>query len=147
VLIPQKKTRQNPGISVKTSIMRKIAICMALVALLGSTAFARTWTSSDGAKTFEGELKAYDADSGTVTVLVNGRPLVFPQDKLSAADIAFLKESAVAPAPGTSASTAPSVMGEKFAKVKLHILDGKRYKKAEMVKTPDYYVLYYSASW
>lgn len=127
--------------------MRKSALWIALVALLGGTAQARTWTSSDGAKTFEGELKTYDADSGMVTVLVNGRPLVFPQDKLSAADITFLKEAAMAPAPGTSASTAPSVMGEKFAKVKLHLLDGKRYKSADMIKTPDYYVLYYSASW
>ena len=128
--------------------MRISLLGMALVALLGSNAYARTWTSSDGAKTFEGELKSYDAGAGMVTVLVNGKPLVFPQDKLSAADIAFLKESAPAPAaPGTSTSTAPSVMGEKFAKVKLHLLDGKRYKKAEMVKAPDYYVLYYSASW
>ncbi len=43
----------------------------------------------------------------------------------------------MAPAPGTSASTAPSVMGEKFAKVKLHLLDDKRYKSGDMVKTPD----------
>jgi hypothetical protein len=54
---------------------------------------ARTWTSADGAKTFEGELTTYDPDTGSVTVtLADGKEMMFSQDKLSATDIAFLKE-------------------------------------------------------
>jgi len=54
---------------------------------------ARTWTSADGSRTFEGDLISYDASSQTVTVkLANGRSLSFTQDKLSDGDIAFLKE-------------------------------------------------------
>jgi len=121
--------------------MRNTLLWIALVTLLGTSAYSRTWTSSDGAKTFEGELKSYDADSGIVTVLVNGRPLAFPKDKLSAADIAFIDESA------SSSEAASSVMSEKMSKVKLHLLDGKRFKKAELTKSPEFYVLYYSASW
>lgn len=44
---------------------------------------ARTWTSPDGGKTFEGELKSYDPESGLVSVkLANGKILKFPQDKV-----------------------------------------------------------------
>ena len=53
---------------------------------------ARTWTSSDGKRTFEGDLKAYDADSGQVSVLSNGKMLVFPEAKLSQGDREFLKQ-------------------------------------------------------
>lgn len=68
-------------------------------ALFVSTAQARTWTSSDGGRTFEGELKAYDPDKGLLTViLANGKSLNFSQDKLSASDIAFLKEQGKFPA-------------------------------------------------
>lgn len=63
--------------------------------LLLAGAQARTWTSADGTKTFEGELRSYDAAAGKVTVtLPNGKPLVFTQDKLSADDITFVKENA-----------------------------------------------------
>ena len=55
---------------------------------------ARTWTSADGSKTFEGELQSYDAASGGVTVrLKNGRLTKFSQDKLSEDDIAWLKKN------------------------------------------------------
>ena len=55
---------------------------------------ARTWTSADGSKTFEGELKSYDAASGKVSVtLPNGKRMNFTQDKLSEEDIAWLKKN------------------------------------------------------
>lgn len=60
---------------------------------------ARTWTSADGAKTFEGELKSYDAASGRVSVTKpNGKRMTFTQDKLSADDIAWLKKNGSKPA-------------------------------------------------
>ena len=65
----------------------------AITSLLLTGAHARTWTSSDGAKTFEGELKSYDPRIGLITVtLSNGKSMHFEQDKLAAADIAYLKE-------------------------------------------------------
>jgi beta-glucanase (GH16 family) len=61
--------------------------------LLLTGAHARTWTSADGAKTFEGELRSYDPATGALSVtLTGGKEMKFSHDKLSAADIAFLKE-------------------------------------------------------
>jgi hypothetical protein len=54
---------------------------------------ARTWTSaSDPSKTFDGEMTAYDADAGKVTVNMNGREMTFKEELLSADDIAYAKE-------------------------------------------------------
>jgi len=55
---------------------------------------ARTWTSADGSKTFEGELQSYDAASGKVSVTFpNGKRMTFTLDKLSEDDIAWLKKN------------------------------------------------------
>lgn len=92
---------------------RKLSVssCLMLAAitsLLISGAHARTWTNSEGTKTFEGELKSYDPRIGVVTVaLSNGSSMHFEQDKLSAADVAYLKtyleENRTKPAPTISA--------------------------------------------
>jgi hypothetical protein len=69
-------------------------ILTAVTSLLLTGAHARTWTSADGGRTFEGDLQSYDAASGNVTVtLPNGRRMTFTQDKLSADDIAWLKKN------------------------------------------------------
>ena len=69
-------------------------LLVAAASLLIAGAQARTWTSADGSKTFEGELKSYDAATGKLTVVLrNGRSMTFSQDKLSADDIKFLKSS------------------------------------------------------
>ncbi len=65
----------------------------AITSLLVTGAHARTWTSADGAKTFEGELKSYDPATGMVGVqLTNGKAMNFSQKVLSPADITFLEE-------------------------------------------------------
>jgi hypothetical protein len=75
-------------------------------ALFFTSAQARTWTSADGAKTFEGELKSYDPATGVVAVaLATGKAMNFTQDKLSADDIAFLKEQGKFPVDKAAAST------------------------------------------
>ena len=62
--------------------------------LLLPVAEARTWKSSDGDRTFEGELHSYDATSGKVTVVLkNRRKLTFNQDKLSEEDVVWLKKN------------------------------------------------------
>ena len=50
-----------------------------IVALLGVGAVsARTWTSANGKKTFEGELKSFDKENDTVTIVYrNGRTITF----------------------------------------------------------------------
>ncbi len=67
---------------------------LALGAALLASVQGRTWTSADGTKTFEGTLKAYDAEKGEVVVaLRNGRTLRFSQATLSEADIAYLQSN------------------------------------------------------
>jgi alpha-galactosidase len=67
-------------------------IAFAMLAFSGLQ--ARTWTSAEGGKTFEGELQSYDPESGKVTVtLSNRKRMTFEQDKLSADDIAWLKKN------------------------------------------------------
>jgi hypothetical protein len=87
-------------------IVRRLTTATAFSLVFLATAQARTWTSADGTKTFEGELRSYDAASGKVAVtLLNGREMTFNQDKLSEADIAFVKEN------GKKAPTSSSSSG------------------------------------
>ena len=80
----------------QTGLRRSLACfsATALALVLFQELEARTWTSADGTRTFEGELKSYDAASGKVTVtLRNRKSMTFGQDKLSEADIAWLKKN------------------------------------------------------
>ena len=56
--------------------------------LLAGLAFAsaRTWTSADGERAFDGEMKNFDSATGKVTLVVNDTPIVFDQSKLSEED-------------------------------------------------------------
>ncbi|MDE0861385.1 MAG: hypothetical protein OSA93_14575 [Akkermansiaceae bacterium] len=74
----------------RTQLLLQLAAAFLLV--LGVQ--ARTWTSADGAKTFEAELQSYDPASGKVAVtLPNRKRMTFTLDKLSAEDIAWLKKN------------------------------------------------------
>lgn len=64
---------------------------LATAILLGGSAIARTWTSADGNSTFDGELKSYDPATGNVTIQRPDGQVTFSQDRLSSADIEFLK--------------------------------------------------------
>jgi hypothetical protein len=84
------------------------------IGLLYSTANGRTWTSADGSKNFEAELKSYDEPTGTVVVArTSGKISTFNQSILSAEDIEFLKTEGVKLPPKTekteSKKTAASV--------------------------------------
>jgi hypothetical protein len=127
--------------------MKLFLLFLGLFCFASNSLFARTWTSTDGSRTFEGTLKSYDPETGKAVMIVNGLPLTVRQDKLSEADIVFLKEWAEqAPSESEGASQA-SVVGEKVSKARVHLLDGKRYRRSEVTKSPDFYVFYYSASW
>ena len=83
----------------------RLAVSLTASSLLLVSVSARTWTSADGSKTFAGELKSYDAATGTVSVIMaNGRVLKFPQDMLSAADIEFIKANGRPLKPGAAKS-------------------------------------------
>lgn len=80
-------------------LWKSLLVGSAALALLVGGAQARTWTSTDGTKTFEAELKSYDPVTGAVEVIwPNGAAMKFNQEKLSGADIDFLKEHAKTPA-------------------------------------------------
>ena len=139
--------------------MKKSFLLLAATALAVLPLSARTWTSSDGSKTFEGDLKTYDAAGAKVTVnLANGTTMTFPEDKLSAADRQWLKEQAQKPAESTGSSPtaaatgdvaaqlAQQKIGSKLGKV-LSKIEGKKYKDYKLEKAPEYYIVYFSASW
>lgn len=68
---------------------------------------AHTWASKDGARTFDGALKSYDPASGAVSVIKpDGTVMSFHQDKLSAADVTFLKAQGKANAPASNSQSA-----------------------------------------
>ncbi|MDP0492631.1 MAG: hypothetical protein Q7Q71_16420 [Verrucomicrobiota bacterium JB023] len=117
--------------------------------LMASVPFAsaRTWTSADGEKTFEGELQKYDAVTDKVTVLTNGRSLTFATDMLSEADVAYVKEWKPVEESDPEAELEAQKVGKNLTSRVLSRLDGKRFKKASMEKAPEYYLLYFSASW
>ncbi len=115
---------------------RKILSALGALFLSLHAADARTWTSSDGTKTFEGELQAYDAESGKVTVkLANGKELAFMQDKLSAEDIAFLKEK------GTVAPPAAAGASPVKASALPDVLPDPDGKEADMTKPVQVFIL------
>ena len=89
-----------------------LSIALALIFLSAISAHARTWTSSDGKSTFEGDLIEYNAGTGDVTVDREGKRITFKQQKLSEADIDFLKKSKApadtTPAPAETSTPKPS---------------------------------------
>lgn len=123
-------------------------LTLASALLLGTGSLvARTWTSSDGKRTFEGELKTYDTEKGHVTVtLKNGQDLSFTLDKLSKADQTFLANAA----PATPVAPAKPVLriADNLAKEGVVMkLKGKDYVAHKLTKSPEFYLLYFSASW
>ena len=128
--------------------MKQSLLAFAISFLLIGSPMARTWTSSDGSRTFEGEIRSYDEDTKTVSVLSAGRILTFTTDKLSEEDLVYLKEwNEAKNAPDPLEVVSASVVGKEVLKTKLHRIDGKRYRSAEMEKAPEFYIFYYSASW
>ena len=117
----------------------RLAGSAAFAILLISCAQARTWTSSDGVKTFEGELKSYDPATGSVGVtLTNGKSLNFNQSKLSEADVVFLKEQGKIAAPSSKPASSGSVISAKSLPDVLPDPDGK---EADMSKPVQVFIL------
>lgn len=115
---------------------------LASLLLFSGIAFARTWTSSDGSKTFDGELTAYNADSGSVSVtLANGKKLNFKQEILSAADIEFLKEKGTVVAQAPATKTTASSSGSGIAKEITGEIPKSDGKSADMSKPVQVFIM------
>lgn len=110
---------------------------LALATLLLGNVQARTWTSADGSKTFEGELKSYNEATGLVSVIVGGMPRNFKQDFLSADDIAWLKANGTTVAAGSASSGASSIGSKKLPDV-IPSPDGK---DADMSKPVQVFIM------
>jgi Carbohydrate esterase, sialic acid-specific acetylesterase len=128
----------HPDLSSRANWKSLLTGTAAFAILLLSGAQARTWTSSDGAKTFEGELKSYDPATGAVGVtLANGKSLNFNQTKLSEADIAFLKEQGAVAAPEKK----PAASAGITAKALPDVLPDPDGKEADMSKPVQVFIL------
>lgn len=122
--------------------IRILLAATAAIVLSLAYASARTWTSSDGKRRFEGELKSYDAGAGIVTVvLANGQEIRFTLDKLSVEDRDFLSKGSPAITPGGNLPTTLAREGV------LKILKDGRLIAHKLDPQPRYYLLYFSASW
>jgi len=116
---------------------------------------ARTWTSSDGNKTFTGEFKKFDSGSKQVTITrTNGRSTTFSIDKLSEADQKWIIESEAAKATKAAEDDVGNLEEQLEAQPvaqniykDLTQLNKGKLKKAEFQFAPEYYLLYFSASW
>ncbi len=127
------KTKTMKMKQIKSLVSHRL-ILAAVGGLLLTGAHARTWTSADGAKTFDGELKSYEAEKGLVTVtLANGGRLVFTQDKLSEADLAYLKEHGSKAAASSSSSGSVGKLPD--------VLPDPDGKEADMSKPVQVYIL------
>ena len=128
----------------KATTLLTIGLCAAL----GSGALsARTWTSADGTKTFVGDFKSYDDAAAQVTVTMqNGRTMSFSLDKLSEDDQAWVKEQ---PAAGGNAGDLTEFNESDLGKAlkDLKILEERRFVKHAYETPPQYFILYFSASW
>jgi len=128
--------------------MKKTITYSLLAATLIGSSFARTWTSSDGSKTFEGDFVRGNAES--VTVKKGGKNMTFKLSLLSEADQNWTKEAIAKIAQEEAEKSAAeeftnSAFGKFLAKTKK--FDGRKYKKAPLETVPEYFLLYYSASW
>jgi len=121
---------------------------IAMLGLLASPLHARTWTSADGNKTIDG--KFISSVGETVKVLVKGRSVTFKFDQLSEADRKWVAEELARNVEEKKESEVEEVEQTDFVTKlasKLESFEKKSYKRAELTKNPEYFLIYFSASW
>jgi hypothetical protein len=80
--------------------MKSLFQILIIILLTAHGAAARTWTSADGKKTFDGELISYDPVTDLVDVkLTNDKTMAISTKVLSEADIVFLNQKGKVEAP------------------------------------------------
>lgn len=124
------------------SFLSHSLILASFASLLLTTAHARTWTSADGTKTFEGDLKSYDPATGLVEVtLSNGKKMNFSQKVLSEGDITFLQEKGKVNASDTKTSSADKAATNLVVKALPGVLPDPDGKEANMSKPVQVFIL------
>jgi hypothetical protein len=128
--------------------MKKTVLLTLTSMMLSGWAGARTWTSADGTKTFEGDFVS--CDDKTVTVNRGLRPMTFKLELLSDKDQEWAKAEAERKAAAennqeAAAEFAKSDLGKALKK--LQKLDGDSFDDHELEGAPQFFLLYYTASW
>lgn len=128
--------------------MKKTVLITIASLMLAGLGQARTWTSADGSKTFEGDFVS--CDDSSVTVKRGLKKMTFKLALLSDDDQKWVKAesekiAAAAENKKAAAEFAESDFGKAFKK--LQKLDGKKFAKHELEEAPKYFLLYFSASW
>lgn len=100
---------------------------------------ARTWTSADDSRQLEGEFQSFDAEKNEVVIGVEGQTVTFALDKLSKADQEFVKKQ------GEESEEVD--VAAIFSNAKMHHLVDGKYEEMKFEGKPDYYLIYFSASW
>ncbi|MGB0774922.1 MAG: hypothetical protein ACPG32_01920 [Akkermansiaceae bacterium] len=109
---------------------------------------ARTWTSSDGSKTFEGTYVS--STDSSATVLIKGRKRTFKLSLLSEADRKWIKTEEKRLAEEAAKAPTGKLEDQKVGKRlmgKTVKLEGDKYVSQDTKKVPEYYMVYYAASW
>jgi hypothetical protein len=112
--------------------------------------WARSWTVADGTKTIYGKFMSYDEEAGVVTILEGARKLSFDFQELSEANQKWLSDRVATEKAEVLAifeELDKQVIGSKIKKGVLSKLEGDHFFDFSMSSAPDYYVVYYSASW
>ena len=134
--------------------MKTTILSLALAAFCAvSYAEVRKWTSADDpSKNFEGEMTAAKGEVVTIK-MKSGQVTTVPLAKLSQEDKDYVAAQAKAKEGEAAAAEAAeklktSEMGKALTG-KAVILDGKKLKKHDIfaTKAPEYYLLYFAASW
>jgi methyltransferase-like protein len=128
--------------------MKKLLSLIAVLGSITSSLHARTWTSADGAKTFEG--KYLSSTATTVKVLKNGKSLTVNLDMFSEADQKWVTEEAArleAEKNKPEEAEIEETPVSKLLEGNVKRFDEKKYKKATLTKNPEYYIIYFTASW
>lgn len=119
----------------------KLTALLTLLTVGSLSAEVRNWTSADGSRTFRGEIADYDKATKTVKVDVDGQIVSFTTDKLSEKDRSFLDAWTLELPP------AIKTVAQLLEVDKLQRLSEKKFVETKLEKKPQYFLLYYSASW
>ena len=131
--------------SILTKTMKTFARTLTAAACLlalASPLVARTWTSADGTKTFEGDFVG--VDDGIVTVLRGRTKQRFKMEVLSKEDIAFIeKQEAIAASAKFKGAAVPKAISGKLVRLE----GGGLVAAPDNEVVPEFYFLAYTASW
>ena len=147
--ISKLKTKRNSLFCFQfNQSMKQLLLTSAAALALISTSSARTWTSADGSKTFEGEF--ISSTDNSFTVKQGFKEHTYKLAILSEEDQQWVKAegpkvAAMIEKKKADAAFAESDLGKSFQK--LQKLKGKKFAKYELTEVPKYFLLYFSASW